>query len=392
MLNKKIKVVFGFIIVFSMVLSGMIGMNNVSAADSSDGTETMKEIIVQDTGKNDSYNRIGLISQRNSFSDVRVDGTQPGKFTFVDTDNSTIGTPITCEDHRSYPYNIGNINYLSNNRVMDPWDRIDWMHIDNVDPIEGSSAHYNISLKTNNLGDLDEDSQREYQITNINVEIYELHLNILSSGMYILNYDNDVLNSYWIMSDNNVQINRLVGDLPTVSSGEPIGQYITFFAADPGDYRMYFSANAKHVTFNLKHIGTTEKLKYGDRVIYRDEKSDNVDPANILGSTNGLPIQLYSFDVSAGDFLQHNFGLIWGSGSGEKIRLLLPSPSGYQFQTINTADINDFTFVPYSGKAYLMVINQNYYDWTWGGVPIKNLLYYTFSQVYSLSIFRSLYL
>ncbi|MHA1646740.1 MAG: hypothetical protein ACTSVL_04125, partial [Promethearchaeota archaeon] len=74
-----------------MVLSGMIGMDNVSAADSSDGTETMKEIIVQDTGKNDSYNRIGLISQRNSFSDVRVDGTQPGKFTFVDNDNSTIG-------------------------------------------------------------------------------------------------------------------------------------------------------------------------------------------------------------------------------------------------------------------------------------------------------------
>ena len=324
-----------------------------------------------------SYSKIAMVPSRNYPFNVHVEGDLPGDFTYM----NYLGTPTTSYttvDEKGYPTSLGSLENWDNNPVENPWN-MKWLNISNDDLPAGETASYNISLSSMPLGTLSVDTVTEFD-TRVASTYLELDLIVEAPGLYILYVDSETtLSSIYIINPNGTDLNdgATLASLPAASysNSMPIRQFSAFMADSAGTYKLFCKSNTRYVTFELKATPVTSEIQIGERIIYKDEDYENIDPASLTGSTTYFPIQLYSFPVTAGDYLRLNFAQIWGSPG---VGLLMPSPTGYVPSTsLTTGGIDSFQRISYSGTAYVAVLHPLYFTWSDNGVT-KEPLYYKF--------------
>ncbi|UYP45430.1 hypothetical protein NEF87_001715 [Candidatus Lokiarchaeum ossiferum] len=372
-----------------LILSAIMQPTLITAtsAVNADNVSTTQVSLI-DTGKNDSYSRLAIITQNNALNEIWVEGSIPAEFTFTTKQNATIGTPSTVTDTRAYPYAIGYAGGSSMSSLTDPWNNVDWLHIDNIEDIPDDEASFNISVSKNVLGTISPGSSGMFQIDNPDIQMLELYLSVNKPGNYILYFDEDAIStispilSYLVDPQGNA-IGEFGGSLPTVApSGEVARDYFIFTTEETGEFIFHFAGAKNQISFDFQMISPMNKIKFGDQYSYKDAEVTEVGPDVIQGAISEEFVHVYNLDVSAGQYLHHNFDLLWGSSGSPTIFLATPTPYGYSYNTIDTTGDDDYTFIPFDGTAYLIVINQNYYEWNAAG-PIRNLLYYvtTFDEV-----------
>ncbi|MHA1718112.1 MAG: hypothetical protein ACTSWX_08855 [Promethearchaeota archaeon] len=321
-----------------------------------------------------SFSKIAMKAEKNYPFNVHIKGDQPGVFTYVDFENTTDRDYSTINE-KGYPTSLGTLEKWSNNPVDNPWD-VEWLHISNDDLENGESATYNITLSSYPLGTLSPGNTIEFD-TLVSSDYRELELIVDTLGLYVLYYDSETtLTSLHLISPNGTEIEIIKSNLPSVSDdGIPIRRFLTFMVDTIGSYRMFFKTNTRYVSFELKEISLTSEIEIGERIIYKDEDYKDIDPKTLQGSTSYFPIQYYSFPVSAGDYLRINFAKVWGSPI---IRLISPTPTGYDFSTLDTTGQDNFQRFSYSGIAYIAVLHNMYFNWQWPYAVTKEPLYYKF--------------
>ncbi len=373
---------------FAMILMcltlGSIIFPNVAIADgeSEDGFTTSLDYTIEGTlANNDTYRRVAIIPERNAYSNIIVSGDAPAYFDVVDNNNGTIIGPAQCGDVVGYPYNLGQFTYSPYSRVEDPWDKANWLYTNDTEN-EAVVENFTVSLSSNILGSLGVGAVTQFEVEFPGLQWMELHLTIKSEGFYMLYFDNDqVWSNYKLLSPERNSVSAIWDTLPDVDgSGTDIREFIAFSADAAGDYVLYFTGSKRYVIFELEKIGVTQTIGFDDEVIFRDETYTGADPDKLYGPTDGPYIHLYEFEVEAGSYLKHNFDLIWGAVGFPHVRLILPSPTGNIISKgIDMNFDDDFTQIKYSGKAYLLVLHNNYFDWgIYNDVPRNILLYYKF--------------
>ncbi len=380
---KKTNKLF-FCLISILILSAVLQPAMVTAtSNSSSGTSTFAQVSLIDTGKNDSYSRLALVSQANSLPEVWVEGSIPAEFTYTTAQNTTIGSSITCSDTRAYPYNLGNIGSLSPTGLTDPWDTVSWLHVDNIEEMADDEAQFNISVSKTVLGTLAVGSENLYNIDNPNLQWVELHLSIKSAGVHILYFDAGALAAGFVVNSEGNVIPLQSGSLPLITpGGERIRDYFLFTTDLTGDFIFNLVGAKNQISFNLQKISSTNTIKFGNQYSYKDAEFTEVGPDDIQGDQSGAFTHVYELEVEAGQYLHHNFDLLWGSAASPNIQLAIPALNGYTYTSIDVTGDDDFTFIPYDGTAYLIVIHENYFEWNAAG-PIRNLLYYmtTFREI-----------
>ncbi|MHA1619997.1 MAG: hypothetical protein ACTSVZ_12020 [Promethearchaeota archaeon] len=366
------------LVLLCLTLGSLIFPRVAIATEGTDAeTTTSLSYTVEGThADNNTYRRVAIIPERNAYSDIIVNGDAPAYFEVVgDKNNSLIG-PEQCDDVIGYPYNVGQLTYLSDDRVEDPWDKANWLYTNDTEN-EAGVKNFNVSLSNNILGSLSIGQVTQFDVEFPGLQWMELHLTIPSEGFYMLYFDDGQVFNYKLLSTERNSVSKIFDSLPAVDdSGIDIRDFIAFSADAAGDYILYFQGSQKYIIFEMEKIDVTQKIGFDDEVIYRDETYEGADPDRYYGPTDGPYIHIYEFEVEAGSYLKHNFDLIWGS---PYVRLITPSPTGNKISKgINTNFDNDFTQIQYTGKAYLLVLHNNYFSWGGGVLPTNNLLYYKF--------------
>ncbi len=371
-MNKKVLLTYLFV-VFSISLligPGVALPNETKAAIINNRVST----TIDD--EYPAFSKIAVLPEKNYPFNIHVEGDQPGIFTYKTFENATSGTSFNTLDKSAYPTSLGTLEQWNNNPVDNPWD-VEWLDLRSDDLGSGESATYNVSLSSLPLGSLSPDMLTEYDALIVS-DYLELELVATAPGLYVLFYDSETtLNSIHLISTNGTEIDTIVSVLPKVSDDNiPIRKFLTFMADVAGSYRMFFKANTRYITFELKAIALTSEIAIGERIIYKDEDYENIDPATLQGSASYFPIQYYSFPVSAGDYLRMNFAQVWGAPI---VQLISPTPTGYDFSGLaNTAGQDNFQRFSYSGTAYIAVLHNMYFNWQMWHSVTKEPLYYKF--------------
>ncbi|MHA1672808.1 MAG: hypothetical protein ACTSYI_04215 [Promethearchaeota archaeon] len=344
-------------------------------------TETQTAIInrVVSTTINDEYptfSKIAMIPEQNYPFNVHIEGDQPGEFTYVNYENDTIGTPYNTIDEKGYPTSLGTLKRWDNDFVANPWD-VEWLHLSNNELESGESATYNVSLSSLPLGALGPGVPTEFDSLMAS-DYLELELIATNPGLYVLYFDSETtLSSVHLISSSGNEIDTVLSSLPSVSAsdGDPIRKFLTFFGDTSGSYRLFFRSNTRYITFELDSIPLTSEIEFGDRIIYKDEDYENIDPAVLQGTGVYFPVHYYSFPVSAGDYLRLNFAQVWGTPI---VKLISPTLTGYEFSAIDVSGQDSFKRFSYTGTAYIVVLHNNYFKWQYPYAITNVPLYYKF--------------
>lgn len=322
-----------------------------------------------------SFSKIAMVPEKNYPFNVHVEGNQPGVFSYVDFENTT-DRDFSTINEKGYPTSLGTLEQWSNNPEDNPWD-MEWLHVSSDDLENGESASYNITLSSIPLGSLSPGDTIEYD-TLVCSEYRELELIVNKLGLYVLYYDSETsLSSIRLISANGTEIDIVSSSLPAVSDdGIPVRKFLTFMPNSIGSYRMFFKTNTRYVSFELEKISLTSEIEIGERIIYKDEEYEDIDPKTLQDGASYFPIQYYSFPVSAGDYLRINFAKVWGAPI---IRLISPTPTGYDISGLaDTTGQDNFQRFSHSGIAYIAVLHNMYFNWQWPYAVTREPLYYKF--------------
>lgn len=355
------------------------------------GSETT--VKLQASNADTYFTRVALVSQPNTFSNVWATSDAPGQFTWVNAANATLAgnNPRNIEDEIQYPISLGEIGYTPGSSEPNPWDQVKWLYLDNNSLPEFNKTYYDISMTRENIGNLEPNTPFETRFAYPGEYYVTLDLSIQSKGWKFFFYDyGNILNPYYLYDAEGNVVSTISGSLPDYYPGEdPIRSYFSFLALDKGVYHLLFKPNAKFLSFELRTQSDVQPLDMGDRVVYRSQEFDQIDPSSLLGEIGGLPVQIYTFEVEAGQYLQYSLDYIWDPASGPTTRLVIPTPDGYSVWIPTSSGDLRYFLNEYSGDCYLIVIHDSYFDWD-GGTPVQNLLSYSFTidtvepQEYSL--------
>lgn len=321
--------------------------------------------------------KIAMLPAKNYPFNVHVAGDQPGVFTYVDFEDNQIGTKtFSTTNEKGYPTSLGTLEETWGvDPLENPW-AVEWLDISNNDIESGETASYNLSLSSVQLGSLNVGAKTGFD-TFIMSDYRELELIVGAPGLYIFYYEADTtLNSPHLINKNGTEIGFTAENLlpllaDGMGGGTTIRKFAYFWADYAGSYTLFFKTTTRYVTFELVGITDITDLDIGDRVIYQDSNSEEIDPSTLMSESAYFPIQLYSFPVSTGQYLRFNYAEIWGSPMSF---LLLPSISGYQMDTIATDGTDTFIPISEDGTAYFAVLHNQYFNTLWN-IP----LYYNFA-------------
>jgi hypothetical protein len=350
---------------FTIVLVTMLASMALSPATAAIGPTTntteQNKAEVKMPAAGPAYQRIVVDDQPNVPAELYVSGEQPVTIRTTSITNTTPGTAYTANEGEYFPMSLGaaDTNW-DNNHVQNPW-AVRWYHV-NALGVNATNATYTFAQTTEKLGNLEVDAPTEYE-TPMTGNINQLDLNIRSAGIYVIYYDDDNgIGSIVLVNTKNKVVTLITGTLPDAAGEDNIGQirkYSLFVAEEAGVHRLYFTPGGKHTTFELTKYTTTKTVASGDRVIYRDETYNNVDPESMRGSTNGMPVHIYEFDVTAMDYYRFRYSNVWSTPT---VRICYPSGTGiYTLSGVTTGDANQFIQMPATGKAYMLVLHPAYY-------------------------------
>ncbi|WP_371806005.1 hypothetical protein [Candidatus Lokiarchaeum ossiferum] len=318
--------------------------------------------------------KIAMLPEKNYPFNVHVEGDNSGIFDYIDFEG-TIDRTFTTTNQMGYPTSLGTLNPWVGDAVENPWD-IEWLDISCPDLVDGESVNYNITLSTSPLGSLSVGAKTEFD-TRIMSDYRELELIVGTPGFYILYYEADTtLSSPHLIDKNQTEVGFTAENLlPLISDGmgggTTIRKFAYFWADYTGSFTLFFKTTTRYVTFELVGITDITALDIGDRVIYQDSSSEEIDPSTLMAESAYFPIQLYSFPVSTGQYLRFNYAEIWGTPMSF---LLLPSINGYQMGTIATDGTDSFIPINGEGTAYFAVLHNQYFNMLW-----NSPLYYKFA-------------
>jgi hypothetical protein len=323
---------------------------------------------------------IAYVTPTNTFGELSVTGTDMGNFKEVSRSGAQVFSR-TRNEGEEYPYTLETKGLISMNSSVDPWN-VNWLNTTKTNQT-ASTSNFTYSLNAYALNPLSLNTATDYYIEYLTSRVYEVTMNLPGTGVYLFTYNSELSitsTTSTLISPDNIAINLYQANSPTSnpSGAYAINKNLMFVAPKSGDYAFYFVSNVHNVNFNVKQISETGSLNIanGDSKSYK-EKSDNIAADTMLSSSNYV-VHVYGIDVKAFEPFYYTYmDSMYNAGTANAPDVYLATPGEFQYNitSINSSPANKLAGSGFTGKAFLIIIHNNYFVWS-GSVAQRSLLSY----------------